>query len=219
MPTETPLATAKQRDADFLGAAYTPGSTAGTLMLTSQAHSTPAASDGIARMDAAIISIRKKRAYHALRERLVHVQKEKSSASEQQKMRLRFELYSAFDSIPLESCVDHPADQIIERALREYPRDSILEWLGKFCLDESRADFAASVLRCLGRQPNLGTESWRVRLLEAALRTDNLEIRDAAAQTTDMWEDKGMASILRSHEEPVPWLREYIEAVRSNLEQ
>lgn len=138
---------------------------------------------------------------------------------EQQEKRLRFELYSAFDNIPLESCVAHPADQIIERALREYPRDSILAWLKKFCLDESRPDFAASVLRCLGRQSNPGTEAWRVRLLGDALRSDNLEIRDAAAQTADMWDDEEMADVLRSHQEPVPWLRQHIADVLANMEQ
>lgn len=219
MPTETSPATATQPNADFQGAAYPLGATAGTLMLERQARSTPAASGDIARMDAEIISIRTKRAFDVLREWLVHVQKEKSNAVAQQKKRFRLELYSAFDNIPLESCVDHPADQIIERALIEYPRDSILAWLKKFCLDETRPDFAASVLRCLGRQPNPGTEAWRIRLLEDALSTNNLEIRDAAAQTADMWNDKETTDVLRSHKEKVPWLRQYIADVLSDMEQ
>lgn len=148
-----------------------------------------------------------------------HTSQKRIGGLEQAEKRFRFELHSAFDDIPLESCVSHPADQIIERALLEYPSDSILEWLMKICLDEARPYFSASVLRCLGHQSSLGTGAWRVRLLKDALRTDKLEIRDAAAQTADMWNDKEMADVLRSHKEPEPWLRQYIAEVVSNMER
>lgn len=169
--------------------------------------------------DAAMESIQHGLDLIRMRRAIAHLRQEEISELEQKEKRFHFELHSAFDSIPLESCVAHPADQIIERALREYPRASILAWLKKFCLDESRPDFAASVLRCLGHQPNPGTRAWRVHLLEDALRMDNLEIRDAAVQTADMWDDEEMADILRSHEEPVPWLRQYIVDVLASAEQ
>ena len=44
--------------------------------------------------------------------------------------------------------------------------------------------FAASVLRCLGRQEYLGTSSWRSELVRDALALDDVEIRDAARSSS-----------------------------------
>ena len=52
--------------------------------------------------------------------------------------------------------MDHSAQQIIGAALRSEDGQRVLEWLRDFCLDAAHPSFAASVLRCLGRQEAAG---------------------------------------------------------------
>ena len=63
----------------------------------------------------------------------------------------------------------------------------------------------------------MGTRSWRVALVREGLSSDDLEIRDAAAQTADFWADSDTGSeiidILNAHSEPVGWLQDYIRDI------
>jgi len=132
-----------------------------------------------------------------------------------EQMRLSNKLLAAFEADPLEDGMNHPAERIIRKALSE--NQQIFDWFKFFSLDEDRPSFAASVLRCLGRQTKLGTYSWRAELVRRGLAIDNVEIRDAAVQAADSWGDQELASILRSHYEAEPWLREYILNVINDL--
>jgi len=69
------------------------------------------------------------------------------------------------------------------------------------------------VLRCLGRLDNPLTEEWRASLVEAALASPDVEVRDAAAQAAELWNDERSHEVLRQHNETEPWLRAYIEEV------
>lgn len=216
MQTDTPLAATGQHDMRYPGIASPLGSTAGTAMLAGPAHSTLAASADTMRMHAKIAFIERVLAYDQLREWFAHVQKTAADV-ELRRKQLHFELYSAFDNIPLESCVAHPADEILERVLRTPSDSPLFEWLQQFCLDPINPDFAASTLRCLGRQQKPGTVEWRAGLVRNALQADNVEIRDAAAQAAESWDDKEMINVLQSHQEPIPWLRQYITDVLSYM--
>ena len=132
---------------------------------------------------------------------------------------LRYRLHAAFEAEPLEDGMDHPAEQIIKEALRFSENRQILDWLKDFSLDTERPSFAASVLRCLGRQTNQGTYSWRAELVRRGLAVDSVEIRDAAVRAAESWGDRGLASILKSHHESESWLREYILDVINDLEE
>ncbi len=126
-------------------------------------------------------------------------------------------LHAAFEASQLESGMSHPAERIIATALRSSKNRQVFDWLKSFSLDEEHPGFAASVLRCLGRQTKPGTYSWRAELIRRALTADNVEIRDAAVGAAESWGDRESASILKSHREPEPWLREYISDVISDL--
>ena len=126
-------------------------------------------------------------------------------------------LYSAFEDEPFENGMGHPADQIIEDALRSTGDERILEQLGALCLDIERPNFASSILRCLGRQTDIGNASWRAGLVRDALATEDVEIRDAAVHTAEFWGGSEILDTLISHNEPVPWLREYIREVVDDL--
>ena len=130
---------------------------------------------------------------------------------------LRYGLRAAFEAEPLEDGMDHPAEQIIKEALQFSENQQIFDWLKDFSLDTERPNFAASVLRCLGRQTNLGTYSWRAEIIRRGLTVDSVEIRDAVVRAAESWGDRNLASILKSHHESESWLREYILNVIDDL--
>lgn len=99
---------------------------------------------------------------------------------------------------PIEAGVIHPA----ERLLEEY-----LDRLGEFGLDECAR--SASWLHLLGRSSRLSTQL-RERLVQSALDSDDVEIRDAAVQAIENWQDISLFAIVRLHKEPVEWLQSYI---------
>ena len=113
--------------------------------------------------------------------------------------------------------MSHPAEKIIGEALRAAEDKPVLDWFRTFSLDAERPSFAASVLRCLGRQMSLGTGLWRTELVKSGLDMDDVEIRDAAVQAAESWGDRSLADVMKAHREAEPWLREYIENVISDL--
>ena len=46
---------------------------------------------------------------------------------------------------------------------------------------------------------------------------ENVEMRDAAVQAIESWGERDLIDVLRTHQEPEPWLREYIQDVIDDL--
>lgn len=134
-------------------------------------------------------------------------------------VRLKSALHSSFEADPLEDGMYHPAEGILAEALWSDKDQDVLEWLSAICSDTRHPSFAASVLRCLGRQDSPGTNSWRAELIRSGLATIDVEIRDAAAQAAESWMDSHLANVLESHSEPVTWLRIYIHGIIDDLRQ
>ena len=130
--------------------------------------------------------------------------------------RLENRLRMAFEAEPLEDGIDHPAERIIDDALRSVHGRPVLAWFRALSVDVERPGLAASVLRCLGRR-RPGTSAWRVEIVRSALAADDVELRDAAVQAAESWGDLGMREVLSSHTEAIPWLRAYIEDVVEDL--
>ena len=124
------------------------------------------------------------------------------------------DLYRSFETEPFENGIGHAADQIIENTLADA---RTLDWFTAFCVDESEPGFAASVLRCLGRQPEAGHPSWRNELIRTALQSSDVEIRDAAVQAAESWGGQDIVDVLMSHDEPETWIRDYIQDVIEDL--
>ena len=143
---------------------------------------------------------------------------EQALVESREEERLAYRLRMAFEIEPFEDGMDHPADQIIENALRSSGSQSILDWLSAFCLDTERPNLASSVLRCLGRQTHIGTDAWRAQLVRNALATDDIEIRDAAVQAAESWGGREVVNVLMLHNEPESWLQEYILEVIDDLQ-
>ena len=130
------------------------------------------------------------------------------------------QLLSSLEAEPLEDGVGHPAEGLIEAAVCDVSTEiasRIYETLRGLALDPRHPAIAADVLRCLGRQELPGTRWWRADLICDALKSSHVEVRDGAAQAAEMWGDAGLGPVLRSHSEPVPWLRSYIEDVIADL--
>ena len=133
--------------------------------------------------------------------------------------RLAVMLRAAFETEPFEDGMDHPADQIIENALRSTENQRILDWFSALSLDAKHPSFASSVLRCLGRQTYIGTAAWRAGLVSNALAMDDIEIRDAAVQAAESWGGQEVVDVLISHDEPEQWLRECIPEIIGDLRE
>ena len=110
------------------------------------------------------------------------------------------------------------AEKTLARALVGDHGEDTLDWLKEFCTDAKRSAFAASVLRCLANLEHPGSAQWRVPLVRDALTTGNTEVRDAAVQAVEKWGESGLVDILRTHQDNVPWLHEYIQGVIDDLE-
>ncbi len=126
-------------------------------------------------------------------------------------------LRASFEIDSVEDGIEHLAEGIIDESLRSANGEQVLEWLGAFCVDTSRPSFAASVLRCLGRNEYAGTFAWSVGIVRDGLATDIVEIRDAAVQAAESWADSDLIDVLRSHSDSEPWLRQYILDVIDDL--
>ena len=142
---------------------------------------------------------------------------QKALVEDRDRERLANRLWTAFAADSLEDGMSHPAEEIIGEALRSAEDNPVLDWFRTFSLDAERPSFAASVLRCLGRQTPPGTDSWRTELVRDGLAVDDVEIRDAAVQAAESWGDRSLVDVMKAHSETEPWLREYIEDVISDL--
>lgn len=136
---------------------------------------------------------------------------------QREQARLKDQLHYAFEAEPLEDGMYHQAEKIIRQALQSGEEWRVFEWLSDFSLDNEQPVFAASVLRCLGRQSSPGMRSWRTGLVSSALDMDDAEIRDAAVQAAEFWGGKDIRNVLEAHIEPLPWLRDYVRNVVEDL--
>ena len=126
--------------------------------------------------------------------------------------RLERALRDAFDADPLEDGVSHPAERIVAEVVGT---SSALVWLRGFVLETESPTFGASTLRCLGRLNDVGTAVWRTDLVRRALTNEDVQVRDAALQAAEAWDDAVLLSVLAAHLpfEPVGWLREAMQDV------
>lgn len=138
---------------------------------------------------------------------------------DEDKLLLAAKLRASFEADPLEDGVSHPAEQIIAEALCATEGHRTLDWLKALSLDAKRPSFSSSVLRCLGRQKHPGTGLWRVGIVREGLATNDIEIRDAAAQAAELWGDLDLVEVLELHSEPESWLEDYIQGIIDDLRE
>lgn len=122
-------------------------------------------------------------------------------------------LFTAIDEEPVEDGVVHRAEAAVAAYLREFGASGIVEHV----CGASEASRPASLLRLLSRVTRLDAEQRRA-VVRRGLASTNVELRDAAVQAAETWEDAALADLLRRHREPVAWLSEYAQRVAFDLE-
>jgi hypothetical protein len=121
-------------------------------------------------------------------------------------------LFAAIDEEPVEDGVVHHAEAALAANIAEFGATALV----KHACGTSTATRSASLLRLLSRVSRLDAEQRR-SVVRRGLASDSVEIRDAAVQAAETWEDAALAELLRHHREPVSWLSEYARRVASDL--
>lgn len=154
-----------------------------------------------------------------LDERCVQHEATRSAASADERFAILLaRLRAVFDADPVEDGVSHAAEEILNEAIHSTPHAAAtMDRLLHLIDGPANPGLAASALRCLGRLDSPGTTEWRRKLVEAALRHSNVELRDAAIQAAETWAEPQLVPTLRAHEEPEPWLREYLQDVIDDI--
>ena len=129
------------------------------------------------------------------------------------KTKLYSHLRADFNAEPVEDGMDHEAERTLQNAFNEYSYDELLIWLLEFCSDSDHPVFASSVLRCLACIPLPGSKEWRITLIENALIQDDVEIREAAIQAVEHWEEIDLINLLQKHHDKDDWLDRYANSV------
>jgi hypothetical protein len=119
---------------------------------------------------------------------------------------------------PVEAGYQHAAEDILAKALTNQPED-VESWL-QYLLDfEKNEGLVADILTCFGHAISKTPPDWAFAVMDDAIRHSSVGVRDVAAQTLELWSSPEALAVLRQHEEPVPWLKDYIEKVIELLER
>lgn len=130
--------------------------------------------------------------------------------------RIESQVRAALEADPVEDGYSHPAEVLLEKFIRD-SGDRASEWLiGLLSSEHWSAGLRAGLLRLLSRQKPL-TEKWRLRIIKLCLSSPNIELRDAAVQAAESWEDAGVIHLLQAHWEPCLWLADYAARVIRDL--
>lgn len=134
-----------------------------------------------------------------------------------QKERFRLALLSAFEEETFEDGFSHPAEKIIEEALRADPKE-LSTWIQAIFRENiNRLSIASGILRCIGRLNVNEIYPWGHIMVLTALENIDPEVREAAVRAAENWEDPFLIKALSDHEEEVPWLADYINQVVIDL--
>ena len=104
---------------------------------------------------------------------------------------------------------------ILNAPWKEPERKSVLKTIQEECCNENRPAHAAFIFRTIAPLNFPCDKAWRTSLVKDGLKAKDPEIRDAAAGAAEHWieKDKELIDILAAHQEPLPWLRDYIRDV------
>ncbi len=131
-------------------------------------------------------------------------------------LQIENQIKAALESAPLEDGYSHFAETLLEKAIRGYD-DRAGDWLvGVLSSSHQNNGFKAELLRLLSRL-NPFTSTWRVGVIRLGLSSLSVEIRDAAVQAAESWEEAGAIQLLQAHKEPCDWLADYISRVIRDL--
>jgi hypothetical protein len=115
---------------------------------------------------------------------------------------------------PVEDGIIHPAESRIALLVGAQGEQFVYDKLFT-CATAATASIAAFI-RLLGRVENLSAD-FHLQLVTAGLASADHEVRDAALQAAESWEDRDILPRLREHHEPLPWLADYLKRLVRDL--
>ncbi len=122
----------------------------------------------------------------------------------------------ALESDPVEDGYTHPAEIHLANLIKDGDQEAG-DWLTDMISGYRwNPSLAAGLLRVLGRQKPF-TEEWRLRVIQSALSSPDIELRDAGIQAAELWGDPGAVKLLQEHNETCTWLADYVRRVIRDL--
>lgn len=122
------------------------------------------------------------------------------------------QLETALEADPIEDGYSHPAEALLEKVLRDFGCHAGNWLISLLSSDSWSASFKSGLLRLLSRQKPL-TERWRYRAIQLGLSSAIIELRDAAVQAAESWDDASVIQLLQTHRESCSWLADYISRI------
>lgn len=132
--------------------------------------------------------------------------------------RFRSKLIAALLDEAIEDGVTHPAEHMIDEALRTNSSEC-RDWLSRALVEhyQTRPSISASIVRCVGRLEYDRLGSWGMRVVDDALGHKDVEVREAAIRALEDWGGCEALDMLRRHRDTVAWLNEYVSQVIVDL--
>lgn len=123
------------------------------------------------------------------------------------------ELFFSLKEVPVEDGVTHGGEKLVAAILREHGEHALADrTLG---IDEDSTK--AYVMQLIGRV-NVPSTEVRRRLVSEGLASKDIQIRDAALQMVEDWEDPECLDLLRGHKDPDDVLQGYAREIIAGLE-
>ena len=132
--------------------------------------------------------------------------------------RLESQLLTGLKVDPVEDGYTHPLEVLLEENIKyhgSWVRELIIEVLLGDCWNYS---LKAGLIRLLSRLKPF-TEEWRFKVVESGLSSPDVELRDAAVQAAENWEDSDIVQLLQEQAviEGCSWLKDYISSVINDI--
>lgn len=123
-------------------------------------------------------------------------------------------IMGALEEEPIEDGYTHHAERAVDAHIEQFGSARLVTAVSA----SASPARAAALLRLLGRSAKIGAEERRA-LVRWGLSSQSSEVRDAAVQAVENWEDRSLVALLRGHHERVPWLADYAANVVHDLEE
>lgn len=137
---------------------------------------------------------------------------------EDRNVRFRDKLIATLFDEPIEDGVTHPAEGLIDEALRADSSDC-QNRLSQVLVElyPTRPALCASIIRCIGRLDYVRVRGWGMRVVDDALQNRDTEVREAAIRALEAWGGPEALDMLRRHKDTEAWLDEYVQQVIVDL--
>lgn len=126
------------------------------------------------------------------------------------------QLLRALEAEPIEDGRCHVGEDTLAAATRLLG-GAVDNWLAGIADRARNPAERAAILRLAGRCGLPGGGAARRHLVNDSLASSHVEVRDAAVQAAESWEDPSLVEVLEAHREPVAWLADYIAQVLDDL--